>query len=133
MNKPVILLIDDEKIILNSLLNQLKRAFTWQFQYEAATSIDEAKEIIEELEEEGSPVKLIVTDWPFEDVNSLGDLKEMCETNAKIAKIVLSNYYDTQSSQAADKLPNMKLYMTKPYEEDELIESILEVLAEELE
>ncbi|CCQ59778.1 two-component response regulator [Crocosphaera watsonii] len=47
MIKPVILCVDDEKVILDSLKIQLKKEFQDTYLYEAAESADEALEIIE--------------------------------------------------------------------------------------
>ena len=44
MSKPVILCVDDERVILDSLKIQIKQAFDNQYLYEAAESADEAIE-----------------------------------------------------------------------------------------
>ena len=57
-----ILCLDDERTILNSLKSQLKSNFGTEIGYEFAESPDEAFELIEELEEEGVEMLLILSD-----------------------------------------------------------------------
>lgn len=61
-NKDVILCIDDEQIILNSLSKQLIRKFGTRFEYEFAESGEEALEILDELDEEGKTVVMAISD-----------------------------------------------------------------------
>lgn len=60
MIKPVILCVDDEKVILDSLKIQLKKEFQDTYLYEAAESADEALEIIEELQDDEITILVIV-------------------------------------------------------------------------
>ncbi len=53
MAKPVILCVDDEKIILDSLKAQLKGKFGNVYMYEGAENADDAMEVINELNEDG--------------------------------------------------------------------------------
>jgi len=57
-DKAVILCVDDEVVILNSVKKQLKKAFGDTYSYEIAESADEALEIIEELNDEKCPSKI---------------------------------------------------------------------------
>ena len=63
MPKKVILCVDDEQIILQSLKAQIKKHFGDRYIYEFAESGDEAWELIEELTKEGIDILLIVSDW----------------------------------------------------------------------
>jgi len=48
MNKPVILCVDDERIVLESLRTQLRQAFGDAYLYEGAEDAEEALEVINE-------------------------------------------------------------------------------------
>ncbi|HAA31307.1 MAG TPA: hypothetical protein DCE56_30855, partial [Cyanobacteria bacterium UBA8553] len=63
MTKPVILCVDDEKLILESLKRQLRGAFRDAYSYEVAQNADEALELINELNESAMFVIIIVSDW----------------------------------------------------------------------
>lgn len=63
MSKPIILCVDDEVVVLNSLKIQLKNEFGDSYLYEVAESADEAMEIIEEIEGDNKAIIVIVSDW----------------------------------------------------------------------
>jgi len=63
MSKNVILCVDDEKIILDSLKTQLKEKFGNDFSYETAENANDAEEVLNELTTEGCNVLIIVSDW----------------------------------------------------------------------
>ena len=64
MRKPVILCVDDEKSILDSLKKQLKLHFENEYNIEAAESGEEALELVTEFLEDGlkcrSPLPIIL-------------------------------------------------------------------------
>lgn len=63
MSKEAIICVDDEAIILLSLIQELKTSFGNSFLYEKALNADEALEIIRHLVKEGIKIILIITDW----------------------------------------------------------------------
>ena len=63
MSRNAILCIDDEAIILLSLIQELKNSFGNRFVYEKALDAKSALRVIEELKEEGIKLLLIITDW----------------------------------------------------------------------
>ena len=60
--KPVILCVDDEKSVLNTLRQQLKDDLNGDFTIEIAESGDEALEILEELQDENTQIATIISD-----------------------------------------------------------------------
>ncbi len=63
INKPVIVCVDDEKIVLDSLRKELRTAFNNEIIVEIAESGDEALELIREHNLEGNDVPIIVCDY----------------------------------------------------------------------
>jgi CheY-like chemotaxis protein len=61
--KKAILCVDDEMIILLALIQELKSSFGNEFLYEKATDANQAFEVIEDLENEGVKLILIISDW----------------------------------------------------------------------
>jgi len=61
--KPIILCVDDEVVILDSLKGELRAAFGSAYGYETADSAAEALELMEELSAEEIPLVVIVSDW----------------------------------------------------------------------
>ena len=63
MKDKAILCVDDEKVVLDSLRDQLRAHFKDTVILEFAESSDEALEIIEELNEDEIKILLIISDW----------------------------------------------------------------------
>lgn len=61
--KKAILCVDDEKLILLSLVRELRSSFGDEYIYEKATDAQQAYEVIEELAHEGIKLILIISDW----------------------------------------------------------------------
>ena len=62
MKKPTILCVDDEQIVLTSLIDQLIHYVGNNYSIEVAESGEEALEVLEELSKEGIEVPLIISD-----------------------------------------------------------------------
>lgn len=85
--KPVIICIDDEKVVLDSLRFQLESKFGSEYDLEYAQSADEALEIIDELQEEKTEIPVIITDHVMPDISGLElipILQKKCPTSKKI-------------------------------------------------
>ncbi|MCG8538407.1 MAG: response regulator [Clostridia bacterium] len=124
-----ILCVDDEKIILDSLYAQFVRAFGNQFIYEAAESVEEAWEVIDELVESGCKLILIISDWLMPNVKGDQFLKEVHEKWPDIVKILLTGYADNHALERAKELANIYCIIQKPWNADELIGQINKALA----
>ena len=62
MPNRVILCVDDEQMILNSLKGQIQRHFGGVYDVEMAESADEALDIIEEIKGAGGEVAIVISD-----------------------------------------------------------------------
>ena len=63
MSKPVILCVDDERMVLDSLRTQLAAEFGNAYTYEGAEDAEEAFELISELNDTEVSVIVIISDW----------------------------------------------------------------------
>lgn len=64
MSKPVIVCVDDESLVLDSLKIELRKFFRDRCLYEFADSAEEGLEIIQELyEEDADCKKILISDW----------------------------------------------------------------------
>ncbi|MDJ0658385.1 MAG: response regulator [Crocosphaera sp.] len=124
MSKPVILCVDDEKVILDSLKIQLKKEFQDTYLYEAAESANEALEIIEELQEDNITILVIVSDWLMPGMKGDEFLIEVHKRFPKIVKIMLTGQADKKSVEQAKKYANLHSYLHKPWNSEELISNI---------
>jgi CheY-like chemotaxis protein len=128
--KKIILCVDDEKIVLNSLKSQLKNKFGSQYRYEMAESASEAMEIIEEIHEEyESPVMLIiVSDWLMPEMKGDEFLIQVHEKYPNTIKMMLTGQADEDAIERARNYANLRKCLAKPWNEQELLEDIFNAL-----
>jgi len=128
MGKNVILCVDDEKIILNSLKVQLKDEFGKEYQYETAENAEDAEELIDELIDEGLHVLIIVSDWLMPGIKGDEFLIKIHEKHPQIVKIMLTGHAAEESIENAKKHANLHKCLSKPWTAEELTSSIREGL-----
>ncbi len=122
--KKAILCIDDERIVLESLRGQLRKHFGNGYQYEFAESAEEGYEIIEELVTEGTQILIIVSDWLMPDVKGDDFLIAVHQRFPQIVKVLLSGQAAENAIKNAQENANLYRFLHKPWEEDELVETI---------
>jgi CheY-like chemotaxis protein len=129
MTKPVILCVDDEKTVLQSLRTQLMRAFEDVYAYEVAEDANEALEVIDELTDEGTNIILIVSDWLMPGMKGDEFLVRVHQQFPNVVKIMLTGQADELAITRAQEQANLHSCLFKPWSEDELIKTIKSGLA----
>lgn len=130
MPKPVILCVDDEMVVLNSLKIQLKKEFGDAYLYEIAENADEAMEIIDEIEEEqASNILVIVSDWLMPGIKGDEFLIGVHKKYPKIVKVILTGQADELAIERVKKQANLHHCLYKPWDGKELVEIIKSGLA----
>jgi CheY-like chemotaxis protein len=128
MPKPVILCVDDERVILDSLKTQLKAAFGNVYLYEVAENAEEALELIEELNEDDINIILIVSDWLMPGMKGDEFLIQVHQRFPHIVKIMLTGQADDNAIERVRKTANLYRCLYKPWSENELIETLQSAL-----
>lgn len=129
MSKPIILCVDDERMILNSLKTQLKGAFGNHYIYEVAENGEEALELIEELDDlEELGIILIVSDWLMPGMKGDEFLIKVHEKFPKIVKIMLTGQADINAITRVTENAELYCCLSKPWSEDDLIVTIKSAL-----
>ncbi|MEG4168965.1 MULTISPECIES: response regulator [unclassified Microcoleus] len=125
MLKPVILCVDDEVVVLNSLKIQLKKEFGDAYLYEVAENADEAMEILEEIQKEDeSDILVIVSDWLMPGIKGDDFLIMVHQKYPKIVKVMLSGQADEVAIARVKEQANLHRCLYKPWERQELVETI---------
>lgn len=124
MCKGVILCVDDEKIILNSIESQLTKAFKDEFIIELAESGEEALEILDELDGDGYTPLVIVSDWLMPGMKGDEFLIEAHKRFPKVIKVMLTGQADEKAIQKAKDEADLYKLIAKPWNVDDLILSI---------
>ncbi len=120
MSKPTILCIDDERMVLNSLRDQLKRHLGNDYYLEIAESGDEALEVFEELLEDGSEVPVVICDQIMPGMKGDEVLIEIHKKYPNTRKIMLTGQASADAVGNALNHANLYRYMAKPWEHTDL-------------
>ena len=129
MSKPIILCVDDEKVVLKSLKTQLKSAFGNAYVYEMAESPADALELIDELNDDKISLILIVSDWLMPGMKGDEFLVRVHQKFPNIVKIMLTGQADEAAVNRAFDEANLHRCLQKPWSESELIETIKTALS----
>lgn len=128
MNKPVILCVDDEPDILNTLKMQLKNEFKNDYFYELAESGDEALDILKDFQEEVQVI-VVISDWLMPGIKGDELLIKVHQKYPKIIKVMLTGQADAAALQRAVQEADLYCCLYKPWQSKELIETIKSGLA----
>jgi len=123
-----ILCVDDDPMILMSLKLQLNQSFEGQFIIETAESGEEALELIEFLGGRGINTLLIISDWLMPKMKGDELLIKVKNKFPKVAQIMLSGQAEDDAVQNAFKNSNLKYFISKPWNKNDLIEKVNEIL-----
>lgn len=124
MSKPVILCVDDEIVVLNSLKIQLKNELGDSYLYEVAESADEALELIEELQEDETHILVIVSDWLMPGLKGDEFLIKVHQKYPNIIKVMLTGQADESAIERVRVQAKLHSCLSKPWDKQELIEII---------
>lgn len=122
--KKAILCVDDEKIVLDSLLDQFMVTFGDTFHYEVAESVQEAWEAIDFMVEDGIEMVLVISDWLMPGVKGDRFLVEIHQRYPQTVKILLTGQADEDAVKNAMDNANLYAYLKKPWNEQDLIQRV---------
>ena len=123
-NKKLILCLDDEKIILDSLRMQLKNELPDDYIFEFSQDGEDGINIIDEYYEEGIGVVVIVSDWLMPGMRGDEFLVRVHQKYPSIIKVMLTGQADEKAVERAYKEANLFRLLRKPWEKEELINTI---------
>ncbi|HAX76306.1 MAG TPA: hypothetical protein DCY88_10815 [Cyanobacteria bacterium UBA11372] len=126
--KPVILCVDDEENVLQSLRIALRNGLGDTYLYEIAESSDEAMEILADLDAESVPVVAIISDWLMPGMKGDEFLIDVHKKYPQIVKIMMTGQADTEAIERAKKSANLYDCVSKPWSDRLLIETIKSAL-----
>jgi len=122
--KPVILSVDDEKIVLDALYRQLQRKFGNDYLYEFAESGSEAFELMKQLTQEGHRVIVVICDQIMPGITGDKLLTELHASDPRVIKIMLTGQASLESAINVINNANLYRYVTKPWDEQDLLLTI---------
>lgn len=122
--KNAILFVDDESIILMSMKSQVRQHFGEQYKYLTAENAREAWDLLLELEEEGSSVSIIISDWSMPGMNGDEFFRKVHHSYPNIEKVIVTGFADQKSIEDLNSEIGPIVFLKKPWDERELISTI---------
>lgn len=128
MSEKVILCIDDESIVLDSLREQLQQEFGTEYTIETAESGSEALEIFEDLQAENVEVPVIIADFIMPGMKGDELLENIHNLKPDPKKILLTGQASIQGVSNAVNKANLYRFISKPWDKDDLVLTVKEAI-----
>ncbi|NET31844.1 MAG: response regulator [Cyanothece sp. SIO1E1] len=128
MSNLAILCVDDQKEVLESLTEQLKRHLADACEIEAAESGEEALETFADLQAEGLEVALVITDHIMPGMKGDELLIQLHARYPKVLQVMLTGQASTRELGNVVNAANLYRYIAKPWDETDLILTAREAL-----
>jgi PAS domain S-box-containing protein len=128
MKKPVIICVDDEQTILDSLEIDLLKAFEDKYLIETAQSGEEALELLSELLAEKYEVPVIISDHIMPNMKGDELLRSVHAISPNSLKIMLTGQADLEAIANAINYANLYRYIPKPWQSDDLKLTVTEAI-----
>ena len=131
MNKYLILCVDDEPEVLSSVLQDLAM-FEENFIVEGAESVDEAKQVIEEMAQDGIKLALILCDHIMPEKTGIDFLIELNHQGSTktTRKLLLTGQAGLEDTVTAINNAALDFYISKPWQGDQLRDTITQQLTD---
>ena len=126
--RSAIVCVDDERDILRSLGDQLKRHFGKDYDIELASGGDDALVLCAELTAEGKDIALIVSDQKMQGMEGDTLLIRLHALYPKALKIMLTGQADANAVGKVVNAAALYRYVAKPWDETDLILTVSEAL-----
>jgi diguanylate cyclase (GGDEF)-like protein len=117
----VVLCVDDDIGVLNALRNALSQHFDNDVVIEIAESAEEALDLIEELQQEGMPLTIIVADYIMPGMKGDELLVRVHMSQPSAITIMLTGQSDMQGVKRAINEASLFRFMEKPWQNEDLI------------
>jgi thioredoxin reductase (NADPH) len=115
MTKPVIMTIDDEKLVLAAVERDLRAHFRNEYSIIKASSGQEALEAVKRLKQRGTPVALFLVDQRMPNMTGVEFLREARKIFPEARKVLLTAYADTEAAISSINEIGLDFYLMKPW------------------
>jgi len=116
MGKPVILTVDDEPEVLNSIERDLRQHYSADYRIMKASSGELALETVRQLKQRGTAVALFLVDQRMPGMTGTQFLVEALKLFPDARRVLLTAYADTDTAITAINLIGLDHYLLKPWE-----------------
>jgi two-component system, sensor histidine kinase and response regulator len=128
MGKPVVICVDDEPIVLESLKTELRQSLGNDCLIETAEDGFEALELFSELVEKDCQIALVVADYIMPGMKGDEVLKQIHDLSPQTLNIMLSGQADLSAVSNAIKYARLYRYITKPWQREDFTLTVTEAV-----
>jgi PAS domain S-box-containing protein len=128
MKKPVIICIDDEPDVLNSLKIELRKAVGDRCIIETAEGGQDALDLLADLQADEYEIALVVSDYIMPDIKGDELLRQIHEQSPSTLKIMLTGQADLEAVSNAIKYAKLYRYIPKPWQKEDLKLTVVEAV-----
>ncbi len=128
MKKPVIVCIDDEPDVLNSLKIELKKAIGDRCIIETAEGGADALELLADLQADEYEIALVLSDYIMPDIKGDELLRRIHERSPDTLTIMLTGQADLEALSNAIKYAKLYRYIPKPWQNEDLKLTVVEAV-----
>ncbi|MCF8298270.1 MAG: hybrid sensor histidine kinase/response regulator [Saprospiraceae bacterium] len=128
MEKPVILCVDDESIILDSLKEQLQNTFGDKFDIETSDTGKEALEFLDELIIDKVHIPIVIADYIMPGMKGDEFLKQVHIISPETHNVLLTGQADLTAIGNTVNYAKLYRYISKPWHKEDLILTIKEAV-----
>lgn len=126
--RSTIICVDDEKLVLNVLYEQLSSWFGKNYNIEKAMSGQEALEIIDSCAENNMEVSVVISDYIMPSMKGDVLLENVNKIDPRIRKVMLTGYSSIDGIISAINKAGLYRYITKPWDNKDLMLTVLEAI-----
>ena len=127
-NNSAIILVDDEKIVLNSLKSELATYIDDKYTIEISESGSEALELVDELLNEGYDIPVIICDYIMPGMKGDVLLSKVHQKSPDTFKILLTGQAVLEGVANAINNADLYKYFDKPWDKEELKKAVIDSL-----
>ncbi|MEG4352925.1 response regulator [Microcoleus sp. LAD1_D3] len=128
MKKPVIVCIDDEPDVLNSLKIELKKAIGDRCIIETAEGGADALDLLADLQADEYEIALVLSDYIMPDIKGDELLRRIHESSPETLTIMLTGQADLEALSNAIKYAKLYRYIPKPWQNEDLKLTVVEAV-----
>ncbi len=128
MSKPVIICVDDEPTVLESLKIELKRVLGDTCLIETAEGADEALELFSELRRDEYEIALVLADYIMPNIKGDELLGRIHTLSPHTLNIMVSGHADLEAVGNAIRHARLYRYIPKPWQADDLRSTVIEAV-----
>lgn len=128
MSKPVIVCVDDESAVLDSLRRELSEAFEDHCEIETALGGKDAIALVHDLMAEQCDLSVIIADYLMPDMKGDAVLQQVHQLSPQTLKIMLTGQANIEGISNAINTAQLYHYIAKPWQPEDLQLTVREAL-----